>query len=55
MNEQKREGLSSSCKLDPMLVMAILATPGNEHPYDGCNHDRNECRGFPKRSRMYNE
>ena len=51
MNEEKREGLSSDCKLDPTLVMVIMITPGNEHPCDGCNHNRNECRGFPKRSR----
>ena len=51
MDEQERKGLSADCKLNGMLVMAILMKPGNEHPCDGCNIDRNICRGFPKRSR----
>lgn len=42
-----RTGLSSDCKLDPMIVMAILMA-GREHPCDRCNFDRSICRGFPR-------
>jgi hypothetical protein len=44
---EKREGLSSDCKLDKMVVMAILIG-GREHPCDRCNLDRKECRGYPR-------
>lgn len=44
---EKREGLSADCKLDPLLILAI-AMGGREHPCDRCNHDRRECRGFPR-------
>lgn len=40
-------GLSADCKLGPELVVAI-AMRGREHPCDRCNHDRKECRGFPR-------
>ena len=43
----KREGLSADCKLNAMVVMAILMK-GREHPCDRCNMDRKECRGFPR-------
>lgn len=44
----KREGLSADCKLDPLIVMAILME-GREHPCDRCNIDRAECRGYPRK------
>lgn len=46
--ETKREGLSSRCTLEPMLVLAIMAG-GREHPCDRCNMDRKVCRGYPRK------
>ncbi len=46
--DDKREGLSSDCTLDKMVVMAI-SIEGREHPCDRCNMDRGECRGYPRR------
>ncbi len=43
----KREDLSSDCKLDPLLTIAIMMG-GIEHPCDRCNMDRKECRGYPR-------
>lgn len=40
-------GLSSDCKLHPMVLMAIWVR-GDEHPCDRCNMDRKECRGYPR-------
>ena len=31
-----REGLSSDCKLDPLIIIAIMMG-GKEHPCDRCN------------------
>ena len=42
-----REGMSSDCKLDPALVLAILLG-GREHPCDRCNMDRSKCRGYER-------
>lgn len=42
-----REGLSADCKLDPILIMALMMG-GQEHPCDRCNMDRKECRGYPR-------
>jgi hypothetical protein len=42
-----REGLSSDCTLNPMIVLAIMMA-GREHPCDRCNADRKVCRGFPR-------
>jgi len=42
-----RKGLSADCKLNPMVVMAIMLG-GREHPCDRCNWDRKECRGYPR-------
>ena len=49
--ETMREGLSSDCKLDPMLIIAIMMGD-KEHPCDRCNWDRKECRGFPRLDEM---
>ena len=45
MNERK--GLSADCKLNPMIVAAIVLG-GKEHLCDRCNMDRDECRGYPR-------
>ncbi len=45
--EIAKKGLSSDCKLDPLLIMAINID-GREHPCDRCNHNREKCRGYPK-------
>lgn len=42
-----RTGLSSDCKLDPLIVFAIMSA-GREHPCDRCNMDRSICRGYPR-------
>lgn len=39
------DGLSSDCKLGNA---ALLIAMNGEHPCDSCNHDRAECRGYPK-------
>ena len=41
-----QEELSSGCKLPAELIFALLQS--NEHPCDTCNHDRKECRGYPR-------
>ena len=45
-NWQGQEGLSSDCKLAPIVVLAIS---GVEHPCDRCMVDRAECQGFPRK------
>ena len=37
----------ASCLLTGMFVMAM--TQDSKDPCDGCNMDRNECKGRPKR------
>jgi hypothetical protein len=49
-----REGLSADCKLNPMLIMAIVIG-GTEHPCDRCNVDRKECRGYPRLDSLDNQ
>ena len=43
----RRNKLSSKCKLNPDLILAFL-TGGHEHPCDHCDHDRSECKGYPR-------
>lgn len=48
--QEPRKGLSADCKLGGAMALAI-AMGGREHPCDRCNHDRTECRGYPRRER----
>ena len=47
MITKKREGLSSDCTLNKLVILAITMA-GNEHPCDRCNMDRSVCRGYPR-------
>lgn len=47
-NWQGQEGLSSDCKLQPDIALAMLMGD-DEHPCDRCNIDRAQCRGFPRK------
>jgi len=45
-------GVPSGCTLDPLLLMAI-AMDKREHPCDRCNMDRNVCKGYARKERMF--
>lgn len=45
-------GIPSGCTLNPLLLMAITMG-GREHPCDGCNMDRNICKGYAKKKRRW--
>ena len=46
MKKFQERGLSSDCRMPAGLIIAFSIK--GEYPCDRYNHDRNECRGFPR-------
>lgn len=47
---EKGLGVPVGCTLDPMLQLAIAM--GGAHPCDGCNMNREVCKGYAKKERL---
>ena len=47
----KQPYMLPSCQLDRQLIVILLTS--KECPCDGCNMDRNKCKGTPKKDRTF--